>query len=211
MERSGQAHTRAVIDESARFDKLAPVYDLSILPVEMVVRRRRARLLEHAHGDVLEIGVGTGRTLRFYPRDSRITGIDVSREMLERARIRVARLGRAADLQLMPAGQLTFADASFDVVVSSLVFCSVEAADLAMQEIRRVVRPGGKLLMTEHIRPSGWLGRLFDRLDPWFYRQSCHLNRRTPERVRAAGFEVTEEHRWLWGIFATLRASKPDA
>ena len=195
-----------VIDEATRFDKLAPTYDLSILPAELVVRGWRAELLRRAHGEVLEIGIGTGRALRCYPPDARITGIDVSREMLSRARSRAARLGRAVDLRVMSAGELRFPDASFDAVVCSLVFCAIEATDRALHEIGRVLRPGGELLMVEHIRPGGRLGRLFDWLDPWFYRQSCHLNRRTPERVRTAGFEIVEEHRRLWGIFAGLRA-----
>jgi phosphatidylethanolamine/phosphatidyl-N-methylethanolamine N-methyltransferase len=195
-----------VIDEAARFDKLAPAYDLSILPAELAIGRRRKRLLQRAHGDVLEIGIGTGRTLRFYPSDSRISGVDVSGEMLERARRRAAKLGRAVELRKMPADTLEFGDASFDAVVSSLVFCSVEAADRALREIRRVLRPGGELLMVEHIRPQGWLGRLFDWLDPWFYRQSCHVNRRTPEYVSAAGFDIVDEERWLRGVFASVRA-----
>jgi phosphatidylethanolamine/phosphatidyl-N-methylethanolamine N-methyltransferase len=205
---SSLAPQQAPIDETARFDRQAPYYDLSILPVEWVINRRRRRLLAHARGDVLEIGVGTGRTLSLYPPECRLTGVEPSEKMLERGRRRAARLGRPIDLRLMSVESLEFPADSFDTVASSLVFCSVEEPARALAEIRRVLRPGGQLLMIEHIRARDWLGRLFDRLDPWFYQQSCHLNRRTPEDVRAAGFEVVADERWLFGAFASLRATR---
>jgi len=127
--------------------------------------------------------------------------------MLERARRRARRLRMDVDLRVMPAEQLEFSDGSFDTVVSSLVFCSVTDPARALAEIRRVLRPEGQLLMVEHVRPLGHrLGRLFDRLDPWWYRRSCHLARRTPDAVCNAGFEVLEEERWLKGVFASIQA-----
>jgi phosphatidylethanolamine/phosphatidyl-N-methylethanolamine N-methyltransferase len=156
---------------------------------------------------VLEAGIGTGRTLALYPPGCRITGIDPSARMLERARRRAGRLHLNVDLRQMAAEQLDFADASFDTVSTSLTFCSVADPSGALAEMRRVLRPDGQLLMVEHVRPSAQrLGRLFDRLDPWWYERSCHLARRTPDDVRAAGFHVLDEQRWFKGVFAAIRA-----
>src|SRR5712692_7286052 len=196
------------IDEAARFDRLAPWYDLSIKPAELVIYRRRRELLAQARGDILELGVGTGQTLRLYPPGCRLTGIDPSEKMLERARRKARRMGRKADLRLRSAEALDFPTAAFDTVVSSLVFCSVDDPSRALAEAHRVLRPGGQMLMIEHIRPPGRYGRLFDRLDPWFYQQSCHLNRSTPEDVRKAGFELVSDERWLFGAFAAVRARR---
>ena len=198
------------IDEAARFDRLAPWYDLSIKPAELAINRRRRELLAQARGDVLELGVGTGQTLRLYPPDCRLTGIDPSQKMLERARHKAQRLGRQVDLRPMSAEALDFPAASFDTVVSSLVFCSVDDPSRALAEARRVLRPGGQLLMIEHIRPHGRLGHAFDRVDPWFYQQSCHLNRRTPDYVREAGFELAAEEGWLFGIFSAVQAYRSE-
>jgi len=199
--------THPAVDEAARYDELAPWYDLAIAPVEWLIRRRRTRLLAGARGDVLEVGGGTGRTLRLYPPDCRITGIDPSEKMLERARRRGARVRLEVHVRHIAAEQLAFEDASFDTVSSSLTFCSVADPKRALAERRRVLRPYGQLLMIEHVRPPGrYLGRLFDRLDPWWYKRSCHLARRTPDDVRAGEFGVVEEQRWLKGALVAIRA-----
>jgi ubiquinone/menaquinone biosynthesis C-methylase UbiE len=194
------------IDEAARFDRLARWYDFCIKPAEWLISRHRRELLAKAHGEVLEVGVGTGKTLHLYPPHCRLTGIDPSQKMIERARQKAAKLGLDVTLREMAAEALDFPASTFDTCAASLTFCSVADPRLALGEIHRVVRPGGQLLMVEHIRPRGRLGSLSDRLDPWYYRQSCHINRRTPEYVREAGFEVVLEERWLWGVFAAVQA-----
>jgi phosphatidylethanolamine/phosphatidyl-N-methylethanolamine N-methyltransferase len=197
------------IDEMVRWDRQAPTYDFLIKPTEWIVGRRRARLLAEASGNVLEIGVGTGRTFALYRPDVRLSGIDLSTQMLDHARQTAERLGRQVELRQMGAEELHFSDDSFDCVVTSLVFCSVGDPARALAEIRRVLRPGGRLLMLEHVRAVGRLGNLFDRLEPWYYRQSCHLNRETAEDVRRAGFEAQHEERWVKGAFMALAATKP--
>jgi ubiquinone/menaquinone biosynthesis C-methylase UbiE len=195
------------IDEAARYDRLAPFYDLAILPTQLLIGRRWRWLLRQAKGRVLEIGIGTGATLRLYPPDSNVVGLDVSQRMLERAGRRARGMGRWIPLIRATADQLPFVDCSFETVVVSLVLCSVADLATVMTEIKRVLAPGGRILMLEHIRPPGALGALFDRLDPFWYRQSCHLNRASVDEIERAGFRIDHQQRWLRGIFAQVVAT----
>jgi phosphatidylethanolamine/phosphatidyl-N-methylethanolamine N-methyltransferase len=194
-------------DEGERYDHIAPYYDLTIKPLDAIIGGRRRELLSHARGEVLEVGIGTGRTLPQYPTDVHITGIDPAAKMLAVARRRAQRLGLAVDLQVMSAEHLRFPAASFHTVVSSLAFCSIPDPDAALREIRRVLRPGGQLLLVEHIRPRGGLGWLFDHLDPWYYRVSCHLNRQLPAHLVQAGYVIRRDERWLHGMFMVVQAT----
>jgi phosphatidylethanolamine/phosphatidyl-N-methylethanolamine N-methyltransferase len=197
------------IDEAARFDRLAPFYDLAMLPTELVIRRRRRELLRQVRGRVLEIGIGTGATLTLYPPMLEVIGVDLSWRMLERAARRARRLGWSVPLARMAANCLALRDGIFDTVVLTLVLCSVEDLPTALAECRRVLAPEGRLLLLEHVRPPGRLGTLFDRLDPFWYRRSCHLNRRTEQEVERAGFRIESHERWMFGIFMRLVASRP--
>ncbi len=196
------------LTDTQRYDRIAPYYDLAIIPTEAAVRRERRRLLAHAHGCVLEIGIGTGASLPFYPPRCEITGIDPSREMLEKAVSRSVHLHRPVTAMVMTAEALAFADASFDTVVATLVFCSVDDPLQALGEVRRVIRPGGTFLLLEHVRPTGGiLAPLFDRLDPWWAQRSCHLNRHTGRLVTQAGFRLRHEQRWGRTIFHAIEAT----
>jgi ubiquinone/menaquinone biosynthesis C-methylase UbiE len=196
------------IDEAARFDRLAPFYDLAMLPTELVIRRRRRELLRQVRGRVLEIGIGTGATLALYPLGLELIGVDLSQRMLERAARRSKRLGWPIPLARMAADGLALHDGMFDTVVLNFVLCSVNDLPTALAESRRVLAPEGRLLLLEHVRPPGRLGTLFDRLDPFWYRRSCHLNRRTEQEVERAGFRIESRERWLLGILMRLVASR---
>ena len=195
-------------ETNARYDRVAAVYDLCIIPTEALVRRERRRLLSQARGRTLELGIGTGASLAFYPPDRRVYGVDPSPEMLRRAIGRARSLHRPLGTAVMVAEALGYADATFDTVVATLVFCSVEDPMGALAEARRVLRPGGTLLLLEHVRPEGRLGRLFDRLDPWWVKRSCHLNRRTGELMTEAGFHIQSERRWAKSIFRAISATR---
>ena len=149
----------------------------------------------------LEIGVGTGRNLDAYPPDADVIGIDTSSKMLARASRRADRLGMPARLELADAQQLPFADATFDTVVATCVFCSVADPVAGLREVARVVRPGGQVLLLEHVRPrTPLLGWLFDLVNPAV---RCfvgpNINRRTEDNIAQSGLEVIEVRRWgIW-------------
>jgi ubiquinone/menaquinone biosynthesis C-methylase UbiE len=145
--------------------------------------RRRHDLLAEAEGRVLEIGAGTGLNLRHY-RDS-VESLVLTEPVEPMARAldrRLQRLSRPTDVRRASAEALPFPDDSFDTVVSTLVLCTVQDQALALNEIARVLRPGGRLLFIEHLRSEKehW-GRWQDRLErPWFaFAFGCHCNRRT--------------------------------
>lgn len=153
--------------------------------------------MARARGRVLEVGVGTGTNLPHYPPGVHLTGLDLSPRMLQQARARVGRLGLSAELVPGDVEQLAFPDASFDTVTATCVFCSVGNPVLGLQEVRRVTRPDGRVLLYEHVRPRGrLLGTLFDLFSPLTRRLiGPSINRRTEQNVRAAGLEIIEVRR----------------
>lgn len=184
-----------------RYDRVAPIYDAVESLMELRSARWRRQLWAGVGpGDVLEIGVGTGKNIRHYPPGARVIGFDISGRMLDRARRRARKLGVSAQLLVADAQSLPFADASFDTVVSTYVFCSVPDPIRALREAHRVLRPGGRLLMVEHVssrrRILGWVLR---RLDPLVARLwGAHLDRDTVASVAAAGFtDVTARNLML--------------
>lgn len=164
----------------------------------------RRRLLSRARGRVLELGVGTGASLGFYGAAvEEVVGIDPHQSVLGRARASLRRLSRGTAEGKLPhpvrlesadAQDLPYGDASFDTVVAFLTLCSIPDPDAAAREIRRVLKPGGLLLVLEHVRArrGSWLARLQDRLDPLWTRVAggCHLNRDTAAVLARAGFDV---------------------
>lgn len=188
---------------TARYDRIARFYDLIDLPMDVFggVARRRRRLLARAHGAVLEVGVGTGRNLDVYPPDTDVTGIDVSAKMLARARRRADHLGGPLRFEQADVRRLPFADATFDTVVATCVFCSVADPVAGLREAARVVRPGGQVLLLEHVRPrTRLLGWLFDAINPVVRRLvGPNINRRTEDNIVQAGLDVVEIRRWgIW-------------
>jgi phosphatidylethanolamine/phosphatidyl-N-methylethanolamine N-methyltransferase len=196
-----------------RYDRVAPFYDLEqALGERLLFGRLRhelwARVPEGAR--VLEVGVGTGINMPHYPPDAHVSAVDVSERMLRRARKRAERLGVAVELSLMDAQHLTFDDVSFDSVVATFVFCSVPDPLAGLREARRVLRPGGQLLLLEHVRSDNPVaGKLMDWLNPLVVRLSgANINRRTVGSVRLAGFEGPLVSSHLLNLVKVIEARK---
>lgn len=161
----------------------------------------RAEILKDAAGDTLEIGAGTGANAPYYPRDvGRLVLTEPDPDMLARLKRKAALAGvPRVEATAAAADALPFEDASFDTVVSTLVLCSVPDVARALTEVRRVLRPGGRLLFLEHVAADDRPARLRwqRRLEPVWKRISgnCHLTRRTGEAMRLAGFVIEHETR----------------
>lgn len=163
---------------------------------------RRRALLRPLRGRVLEIGAGTGLNLPHYPSDLELVLTEPDRAMAARLRRRFG-----VDVVPAPAEALPFEDASFDAVVSTLVLCTVDDPGAALAELRRVLRPGGRLVFIEHVRASGRLACWQDRLvRPWRrVAAGCRCNRPTLDTLRDAGLVVTARSEQWRGMPALVR------
>jgi ubiquinone/menaquinone biosynthesis C-methylase UbiE len=173
----------------------AALYDPLSRGVERrVLGRLRTFITGEASGRVLEIGAGTGANFPYYRTTQKVVATEPDPYMLRRARQRATELGVDVDLHQAAAESLPFPDHTFDTVVSTLVLCTVDDQARSLAEISRVLKPGGELRFIEHVRGSGLLGRIQDRVVPiwrWFG-AGCHPNRRTAQSIRAAGFDMVE-------------------
>ncbi len=169
----------------------------------------RRELLADARGRVLEIGVGTGLSFPHYPAVDELVGVEPSSAMLRRARQRATAAGRDVKLVEASAEELPFEGESFDTVVAITVLCTVDDPERALREIRRVLRPDGAFLFSEHVRsPDPKLARWQNRLErPWrLVAGGCHPNRDTLAAIEAADFEATElEQGELTGVPRLVR------
>ncbi len=187
------------------FDDLATGYDRGMLPLEVaILRGLRQRAFASLQGRVLELGVGTGVNLPLYTTRAWVVALERSGPMV---RVAAGRRTRASVRYLQAdVHSIPFPDAVFDAVASSLLFCSVADPLRALAEVRRVLRPGGRLVMLEHTRGNGLGGWLTDLFNPlWLsISRECHLNRETDRTVVEAGFRlVRQETHWM-GIFRLL-------
>lgn len=177
-----------------RYNRIAPIYDLMEWFVERAsFRKWRTMLWDQVDGDeVLEIGVGTGKNIPYYPSNAQVTSIDLSEVMMSYAKRRAKELPREVNFQLMDVETLTFPDNSFDTAVASFVFCSVPRPVAGLGEIGRVVKPGGDIWLLEHVRINRpIIGLLMDVLNPIIVRlMGANINRQTVKNVETAGLKV---------------------
>lgn len=197
------ASVRAVYDRTAR------MYDLMQAPMDWFGGdARRRRVISAARGSVLEVGIGTGANLDLYPEDvSDLVGVDISAGMLRRAEGRASKARMPVRLQQADVEVLPFADRTFDTVTATCVFCSVADPVAGLRELGRVVKPDGRILLLEHVRPERpFLGFVFDTLTPLVRRlMGPEINRLTEENVRSAGLTIVHVRRQ--GIWREIEAA----
>ncbi|MDC7827000.1 class I SAM-dependent methyltransferase [Pseudomonas sp. BLCC-B13] len=187
-------------------------YDEKILPhlIDFAcgmgqVMKTRAQVVPKASGRVLEIGIGTGLNLSFYDakKVSTIVGVDPAAQMQGMARQRAAAIDIPVEMIALELGQIQAADASFDSIVCTFTLCTIPDPLAALQEMRRVLKPGGQFLFGEHGRAPDLKVRVWqDRLTPLWrpLAGGCHLNRDIPALLKAGGFRLREVHsRYLQG------------
>jgi ubiquinone/menaquinone biosynthesis C-methylase UbiE len=193
--------------ESAAYDKQMQRFERLLAP------DTRAWVCSQASGQTLEVGVGTGLNLALYPGEITLTGIDFSPAMLEVARRRARKVGREVDLREADALDLPFPDACFDTVVATYVLCAVPDDGRALSEMVRVLRPGGLLLLADHIASGAWPVRAIQRLIEVVTvpLQGEHFLRRPLGHVKAAGLQVEQRQRFRLGMIERIAARRPGA
>lgn len=202
---------KATHQTRSRYERIAPLYDTMEILAERSYAEWRTRLWSAVKGPkVLEIGVGTGKNFPYYPPDVSVTGIDLTPGMLRRAERRAVELDVDVDLRLGDVQTLEFPDNSFDEVVTTFVFCSVPNPVLGFKEVARVLKPGGKLLMLEHMRSEKpLLGTLMDLANPIVVRMmGANINRQTLDNVQAGNLEIEFlENMGAGDIFKFIKAT----
>ena len=179
------------------YDGIARFYDIFDLPFEHArYRPLRRVLLDGLSGTLLDAGVGTGCNFPFYPDGSKVTGIDLSPAMLDRARRRKDKLGTAVDLREMNVMEMDFADDSFDGIISTFLFCVLDAEHQqpALEELRRVCHPGGTIRILEYAISENPLQRFIMKLwAPWVrFAYGAEFDRHTEQYLEAAGLDLVE-------------------
>ncbi len=194
------------------YDRIARVYDLIEGRAEKSRLGKWRRVLwSRVEGKkILEVGAGTGTNFPYYPEGTEITAIDLSEGMLWHAREKVAQRGLKIDLRQMDVQHLDFADNTFDSVVASFVFCAVPDPVQGLREVRRVLKPGAKLVMLEHVlseRP--FVARIMNLVNPLTAgMMGENINRRTVEHVGSSGLIVEKVTDVSSDIFKLIEARK---
>lgn len=214
-----QVDERATAATRARYGRIAPFYDLMELVPEVRYRSWRERFWDQVTeslspgGRLLEVGVGTGKNMPYWPEDAQVTAIDLTPGMVKRARQRAEKLGLGAEIRVGDVQRLEFPADSFHAAAGTFVFCSVPDPVLGLKELARAVRPGGAVLLMEHVRAEDpVLGRVMDLLNPLVVRlMGPNINRDTVGNVVQSGLSlVSVEDIGAGGIFKIIHARVPE-
>ena len=194
------------------YNEIAEGYDKKIWFDQHIlgVKRLRRNLLSKTTGRILEVACGTGLNIPLFPAGSDITAVDLSPNMLEVGRANGTKHGLNVNFAVMDAEHLEFADGSFDTVVSTLSTCTFPDPVKALQEMKRVCRPNGLILLLEHGHSSlPWLANFQDRNEYQHYRDhaGCRWNQDPLDLVKSAGLKVLRSKRNILGMFHSVEAA----
>ena len=196
-----------------KYNRFAKYYDVLVKRSEAKwYLKWRNQFFASLTGDILEVGIGTGQSMDCYNRDARVVGIDFSKEMLARARQRLAKSGKKnITLRQMDVENMEFKDNLFDYVTTSCVFCSVPNPIKGLREIRRVLKPGGRLIMIEHVLSDNLAIALLERIHNPITRflVGVNINRNTKQNIVDSGMVIIKEKKLaLFDVFRLFIAEK---
>ena len=194
------------------YDKSADQYEKKIWFDQYIlgVARLRKKLLSKATGKILEVACGTGQNFPLFAPNSEVTAVDLSPKMLEIARENAIKHGLNVNLAVMDAEHLEFPDGNFDTVVSTLSTCTFPDAVKALQEMKRVCRTDGLILLLEHGHSNvSWLARYQDRHEYQHYQDhaGCRWNQDPLDLLQSAGIKVLKSKRNILGMFHSIEAA----
>ncbi len=204
--------SKATKDAKRRYNRIAPIYDImeGLVETSRYSKWREMQWSKVEGSKILEVGVGTGKNLPYYPKDVEVTAVDFSAQMLSRAREKAENLRVKIYLRQMDAQNLKFEDNTFDSIVASFVFCSVPDPVQGLMEVERVCKPGGKVLLLEHMlsanRVLAWLMNLVNPVV--VHTIGANINRQTVENVIKGGLRVEQVTDLAAGIFKLIEARK---
>jgi ubiquinone/menaquinone biosynthesis C-methylase UbiE len=210
--RSAEDRVRANDLRRRAYDKTAHKYDKQIGFFERRVfgTQHRPWACSRADGATLEVAVGTGLNLPHYPDGVDLVGLDLSTEMLSLARRRADEIGRQVELREGDAQELPFEDGRFDTVLCTFSLCNIPDVERAVAEMKRVLKPGGRLILVDHVRssvkPFYWLQKFIEFFSK--RTEGEHMTRRPIVQVRDAGFRIDEHDRSNGGVLERLVATK---
>ncbi|NJE04672.1 methyltransferase domain-containing protein [Thermococcus sp. M36] len=196
-----------------KYDRFSRIYDsFEALVERRAFSRYRERAVRLAEGKVLEVGIGTGKNLPYYPEGVEVIGIDFSRGMLEKAEKRRKELGlKNIRLLHMDVQNLEFEDNTFDTVVSTFVFCTVPDPVKGLREVYRVLKPGGKAIFLEHMKSrSKLLNVPLYMMEPFMRAMlGTSMLRETQDNIEKAGFRIEKVENLFFDIVRLIIARKP--
>lgn len=193
-----------------KWDKASRTFDLFTFADDRRLGSYKRRLFTKMQGGTLMVAAGTGNDFKFFPPGQRIVAIDISPKMIERAARKATAYQGTIELKQMDVCELEFADKTFDTVATVCTFCSVPRPIIGLRELYRVLKPGGQILMFEHVRSNiGPFGIFLDLMTPLSRRVGPDLNRNTVSNVQKAGFRLRREENVYLDIIKIIEAVKP--